>query len=170
MGGVTGFFNSRPDDRNQCLLCLALGIKLAGYIWGCSSVWLEYRPVTPRVASSSLVIPARLSRIIHEAVPEITETIHFDLPWFVRHGRVCYIRGLRDSVALSFQAGALLTDPGGMLEGTGKFMRHIKVRSTDYLDREQIKAWVVQAVGLNISDKDQFETLVRESASGHGDE
>jgi len=103
-------------------------------------------------------------------VPEITETIHFDLPWFVRHGRVCYIRGLRDSVALSFQAGALLTDPGGMLEGTGKFMRHIKVRSTDYLDREQIKAWVVQAVGLNISDKDQFETLVRESASGHGDE
>ena len=29
-------------------------------IWGCSSVWLERRPVTPEAASSSLVTPANI--------------------------------------------------------------------------------------------------------------
>lgn len=39
-----------------------------------------------------------------------------------------YIMPLRGHVNLGFYQGALLEDPKGLLEGTGKSLRHVKVR------------------------------------------
>src|SRR5512145_2735964 len=40
-----------------------------------------------------------------------------------------YIMPLRQYVNLGFYRGAVLSDPAGLLEGTGKGLRHVKVRS-----------------------------------------
>jgi len=43
----------------------------------------------------------------------------------------CYIMPQKDRVNLGFFVGAALPDPVGLLEGTGKTLRHVKVRSLD---------------------------------------
>jgi hypothetical protein len=39
-----------------------------------------------------------------------------------------YVNAFKAHVNVGFFAGAELTDPAGLLEGTGKFMRHVKIR------------------------------------------
>ena len=50
----------------------------------------------------------------------------------------CYIGIHRDHVNLGFYRGAELADPGGLMEGTGKKMRHVKVRDMVELDRPSL--------------------------------
>ena len=46
---------------------------------------------------------------------------------------------------LGFMYGAELDDPEGLLEGTGKLLRHIKIRSLEELRRAAVKSLVEQA-------------------------
>ncbi len=54
-------------------------------------------------------------------------------------------------VSLAFMRGASLADPGGLLEGAGRAVRHVKIRSIRDLDaqRDHITALLVSASGLN---------------------
>lgn len=61
------------------------------------------------------------------------------------HDRVCYICPLRDYVRLGFDFGGQLADPGQMLEGTGKRMRHVKVRTLKEADNPALNQLVEAA-------------------------
>ena len=56
-----------------------------------------------------------------------------------------------DRVSLAFLRGARLDDPAGLLEGTGRTVRHVKVRSMEQLAELDgpIRALVAAAAGLN---------------------
>ena len=58
---------------------------------------------------------------------------------------ICMIGVHRKHVNLQFTQGTELADPFGVLQGKGKRMRHIKVRSLPDLDRPEIRAYVRQA-------------------------
>jgi len=45
--------------------------------------------------------------------------------------RICYIRPLQKRVTLGFLFGRQLDDPHHLLQGTGKRMRHVKVRALE---------------------------------------
>lgn len=45
--------------------------------------------------------------------------------------RICYVRPLKKRVTLGFLFGRRLDDPHRLLQGTGKRMRHIKVRALE---------------------------------------
>jgi hypothetical protein len=45
-----------------------------------------------------------------------------------------YVNAFRAHVNVGFFRGAELPDPGGLLEGTGKFMRHVKIRPGHEID------------------------------------
>ncbi|MDR7100487.1 hypothetical protein J2X04_002868 [Lysobacter niabensis] len=45
-----------------------------------------------------------------------------------------YVNAFRDHVNVGFFRGAELTDASGLLEGTGKFMRHVKLRPGQKID------------------------------------
>lgn len=51
----------------------------------------------------------------------------------------CYILPYKSWVNLGFYQGAHLTDSDGLLEGTGKNLRHFKVRSLAQIDNSSIK-------------------------------
>ncbi len=90
--------------------------------------------------SSSLVkeIARRLRDLIIEVYPEVVE-----VPWpkqrIIGYGvgpkkmseNFCYIAAQREYVNLGFYYGTDLPDPQGLLEGTGKKLRHIKVREVE---------------------------------------
>ena len=57
-----------------------------------------------------------------------------------------YIMPMRGYINLGFYQGALLADPGRLLEGTGKGLRHVKIRSLAQANRRSVQALVVEAV------------------------
>ena len=90
-----------------------------------------------------------LRRIISEACPEITEAIKWGNPVYEYKGRVCYLAATKAYVSLGFFNGASLRDLEGRMEGTGKKMRHVKVRSAEDIQAESLASWLQEAVELN---------------------
>ncbi len=58
---------------------------------------------------------------------------------------ICYIALTKDHINLGFLRGSELADTHRILEGTGKQMRHIKVRTMDDLERPAIRAYIQEA-------------------------
>ena len=60
---------------------------------------------------------------------DVRELIHDDQPTAcVDDAAFGYVDAFTSHVNVGFFAGATLADPAGLLEGTGKFMRHVKLR------------------------------------------
>ena len=57
-----------------------------------------------------------------------------------------YILPHKSWVNLGFYKGASLKDPSGLLEGTGKNMRHIKIRSVEDTEKTDIKKLIQLAL------------------------
>ena len=94
-------------------------------------------------------IAETLRKPILTADPKLQESIKWGNPIYEKRGRVCYLADMGGYVNLGFFQGASLTDPEGRIAGTGKGMRHIKVRSLDDVDAERFASWVREAVALN---------------------
>lgn len=56
-----------------------------------------------------------------------------------------YVNAFTAHVNVGFFMGAGLADPGGLLEGTGRFMRHVKLRPGVAVDDEALKALIESA-------------------------
>lgn len=56
-----------------------------------------------------------------------------------------YVNAFTAHVNVGFFMGAGLADPGGLLEGTGRFMRHVKLRPGVAVDEEALKALIESA-------------------------
>ncbi len=75
-----------------------------------------------------------LRRLIFAVAPHAYEDLKWGQPWYVGNKGVCYIAAFKDHVNLGFARGAELPDPAGRVEGTGKGMRHVKIRSAKEID------------------------------------
>jgi hypothetical protein len=58
---------------------------------------------------------------------------------------ICNIGVFRKHATLGFSRGADLEDPAGILQGTGKLMRHVPIRRLSDLDRPEIRTLLRQA-------------------------
>lgn len=54
---------------------------------------------------------------------------------------------------LAFNKGTLLTDPDGLLEGTGRLMRHIRVEHPSDYRNDAVRALITAAQALAIEDR-----------------
>ena len=91
-------------------------------------------------------VGAQVRSLILKSVPGMTECIKWGMPNYEKGGMVCALRAGKDYVALQFGAiGAILEDPDGLLEGTGKGARHVKIRSQDEIRVSLFGAWIQQA-------------------------
>ena len=74
-------------------------------------------------------------------------------PWKIpsidSNGSVCGFMTGKEHVTFIFLRGAALPDPEGLLEGTGKSVRHVKVRTVKDLKRPALKKLIVEAAKLN---------------------
>jgi hypothetical protein len=58
---------------------------------------------------------------------------------------ICYIGVIKDHINLGFMKGTSLRDPMKVLEGDGKQMRHIKIRTLSDLERPAIRSYLQEA-------------------------
>jgi hypothetical protein len=71
------------------------------------------------------------------------------IPSFDSNGAVCGLMTGKEHVTFIFLRGAALPDPEGLLEGTGKSVRHVKVRTVADVKRLALKKLIVEAAKLN---------------------
>lgn len=105
--------------------------------------------------SSSTVgeMATSLRELIIDVYPDVVE-----VPWPRQHivgygvgpkkmsEHFCYIAAYQEYVNLGFYYGASLSDRQGLLEGTGKKLRHIKVRDAEEVNSPEIRQLVELAV------------------------
>ncbi len=101
---------------------------------------------------------ARVRVLIHEADPEVVETVKWrkpsnpsGVPVWEHDGIICTGETYKDKVKLTFARGAKLADPAGVFNGkdTGATRRSIDIFEGESLNEEAFKALVKEAVALN---------------------
>lgn len=91
----------------------------------------------------------RIRSVIFDAVPDAVEQFKWGRPCYSADNRLfCYLHTSRGHATLGFQHGASLSDPGKRLEGDGKDMRHIKLRSVDDIDEACFRSMLTEATRL----------------------
>lgn len=78
-------------------------------------------------------------------------TIYFSLTGRAKD-LVVAIGPMPDRINVYFARGADLDDPGKLLEGTGKKMRHVKVFESKQIRSRALKALIKQAVAIAQAD------------------
>jgi len=74
---------------------------------------------------------------------DLTELLHDGMPTAcVGDAAFAYVNAFTAHVNVGFFCGAVLPDPAGLLEGSGKFMRHVKLRPGAALDGTALQALI----------------------------
>jgi hypothetical protein len=87
-------------------------------------------------------ILAKLRNMIHRAVPESIENFKWGRPVFSSPKDFAYLKISKSYVTLGFFTSRGISDSEGILEGTGKDMRHIKIRSLNDIRQELFESWL----------------------------
>lgn len=82
-----------------------------------------------------------LRQLVHNTVPGVTEEFKWSRPVFRANKDFAYLKTAKAYVTLGFFQFDKLNDPKGLLEGTGKDMRHIKIINVQDVDRELLREW-----------------------------
>jgi hypothetical protein len=84
-----------------------------------------------------------VKELVKRIAPESRETLNsWGVPTFEDKGPFCIYMVGKNHVTLGFHSGALLEDPAGILEGTGKNIRHVKLRTKEDLERPEVAALI----------------------------
>ena len=87
-----------------------------------------------------------LRNLIFETSDKFTEEIKWSKPSYGINRNICYLQPSKNHVNLGFYFGASLIDKDNLLEGTGKQMRHIRIKKLDEIQPEKIKALIQEAI------------------------
>ncbi len=96
-------------------------------------------------------IALAIREIIFDTLPDVRESIKWSQPVFRTDRDLFYINGTEKYATLGFFVASSLSDPDGKLGGTGKRVRHLRVRAPEDIDRDQIVAWLREADGVDSS-------------------
>lgn len=78
--------------------------------------------------------------------PDVREPLHDGAPTAcVGAAAFAYVNVYRRHAAVGFFRGAELDDPAGLLEGSGKLMRHVKLRTDRVVDGKALLQLIDQA-------------------------
>lgn len=90
-----------------------------------------------------------LRRMVRATVPGTRMTVNsWGIPTFEATDPFCFYMVGKNHVTFGFHYGTSLSDPESLLEGTGKNLRHVKLRSVEDLERPALKKMVVEASRL----------------------
>lgn len=91
--------------------------------------------------------------LVKKAVKGVEEYVNpWKIPSFDSNGPLCCFMVGKEHVTFAFMRGAALPDPEKMLEGTGKGVRHVKLRSVADVKRPGVKKLIAEAAKLNKKD------------------
>ena len=83
-----------------------------------------------------------LRQLIHNNIDNITEEIKWGIPVFIKSKIFTYLRVAKKHLTIGFYNIGKIKDTAGILEGQGKTMRHIKIKTKDDINQKIIIEWL----------------------------
>ena len=110
-------------------------------------VWIdEYVKKAGKLSGVAKMVRA----LVKKAVAGCEEYVNpWKIPTFDLNGPLCFYMVAKEHVIFGFMRGAMLRDPGKLLDGTGKYLRHVKLRSAADVRRSEVRALLEEAAELN---------------------
>ena len=116
---------------------------------------LDYLP------PDELKLVERLQSLVLECIPDATEKLSYNVPYYYRHARICYIwpgsvpwgKTVKQGVELGFCKGHRLADPGYLERGTRKEVYTKTFYSTRDIDAATIRQLLYEAVAIDDAGK-----------------
>jgi hypothetical protein len=104
--------------------------------------------VAGQVAAHRPILQA-LRRFVAAAAPDLVEAVKWGNGcWLSGPGPIAYVYSAPDHVQFGFLQGSKLSDPKGLLQGEGQYVRHTKLRARRDLDAEAFAALLEQAIRI----------------------
>ena len=88
-------------------------------------------------------IAKRWFQVIRSCGDDVRELLHDGHPTAcLNDAAFAYVNAFKAHVNVGFFRGAELADPEGLLEGTGRFMRHVKLSPAEDIDERSLRALI----------------------------
>jgi hypothetical protein len=88
-----------------------------------------------------------LRSFVKKTVPGTKETVNsWGIPTFEKKEPFCFYMVGKNHVTFGFHLGTSLPDPEGLLQGTGKNMRHVKLPTMNDLEQKGLRELLLAAV------------------------
>lgn len=91
-------------------------------------------------------IMAKIRELIHAKVPDVIEEFKWSRPIFKQQKDFAYLVANKKHVNFGFSQFEKIKNPTEKLEGTGKTMRHVKLRSLNDIDEQLFGEWLEDMV------------------------
>lgn len=110
-------------------------------------IWIdEYVKKAGRLGGIAKAIRA----LVKKTVAGCEEYVNpWKIPSFDLNGPLCFYMVAKEHVIFGFVRGAMLHDPGKLLEGTGKHLRHVKLRSVADVQQPAVRSLLEESAELN---------------------
>jgi hypothetical protein len=88
-----------------------------------------------------------LRKFVASTAPKLEESVKWGNGCWLKGGApIAYVHSEPDHMQFGFFRGASLDDPKGLLQGSGQYVRHIKVRKVADIDAKSFGALLRQAI------------------------
>jgi len=88
-----------------------------------------------------------VSTVIGSIAPELETTVKWGQGcWTEGKNHKLFVYGKPDHIQLGFYTGSQLKDPQKLLQGTGKYVKHIKIFTSKDIDRKAFEKLIKQVV------------------------
>ncbi|HYR49528.1 MAG TPA: DUF1801 domain-containing protein [Candidatus Eisenbacteria bacterium] len=105
-----------------------------------SKVLPEFRPVV-----------ASIRRVMKESAPGVHEVISYGIPMYGLKRPLAWINPSKTGITLGFRQGASFADRYGLLRGTGKHAKHVRMRNLGEVNVPALEYYIKQALKLDKS-------------------
>lgn len=97
-------------------------------------------------ARANQAVIRALRKFVKRVAPALEESVKWGNGCWLKGKRpVAYVYSAPDYVQFGFFAGSSLQDPKGLLEGSGRYVRHIKVHEPSEIDARAFASLLRQA-------------------------
>jgi hypothetical protein len=97
-----------------------------------------------------LLVAEGVRRLVKKEVPGAKESVNpWKIPTFQSNGPMCFFILWKEHVTFGFLRGTALSDPGKLLEGSGKNFLHVKLWTVADLRKPGLKELIAEAAKLN---------------------
>jgi hypothetical protein len=105
--------------------------------------------VKRKVPPEYRAVMASLRRLIRETAPKAEELISYGMPCYKQTAIFAYLNASKTGITLSFVHGVQIDDKYGLLKGSAKWARYVRLGHPEDIDTTALKYYIKQALKLD---------------------
>ncbi len=105
--------------------------------------------VETRVLPQFQDVVARLRQLMRETAPDAEEAIGYGMPVYRKNRIFAWFTASQREITFAFARGTQFEDSYGLLKGSGRTSRHVKIKSLDGVNQEALVSYIRQALDLD---------------------